>query len=78
MAGCRNRAELGRTGVYILVGYKEDDEDLPRSTSAKATWCAWRSVDMVAKSADAVLYYITLRCRATPTILGSVQSRCVK
>jgi hypothetical protein len=26
----RNRAELNRTGVYILVGYKEgDDEDLP-------------------------------------------------
>jgi hypothetical protein len=26
----RSRAELGRTGVYILVGYKEgDDEDLP-------------------------------------------------
>jgi hypothetical protein len=25
----RNRAELGRTGVYILVGYKEGDEDLP-------------------------------------------------
>ena len=25
----RSRAELGRTGVYILVGYKEGDEDLP-------------------------------------------------
>jgi hypothetical protein len=25
----RNRPELGRTGVYILVGYKEGDEDLP-------------------------------------------------
>ena len=25
----RGRAELGRTGVYILVGYKEGDEDLP-------------------------------------------------
>jgi len=25
----RNRVELGRTGVYILVGYKEGDEDLP-------------------------------------------------
>lgn len=25
----RTRAELGRTGVYILVGYKEGDEDLP-------------------------------------------------
>lgn len=25
----RNRAELSRTGVYILVGYKEGDEDLP-------------------------------------------------
>ena len=25
----RNRAELARTGVYILVGYKEGEEDLP-------------------------------------------------
>jgi hypothetical protein len=25
----KNRDELGRTGVYILVGYKEGDEDLP-------------------------------------------------
>jgi hypothetical protein len=25
----RSRAELSRTGVYILVGYKEGDEDLP-------------------------------------------------
>jgi hypothetical protein len=25
----RNRVELGRTGVYILVGYKEGDDDLP-------------------------------------------------
>jgi hypothetical protein len=25
----RNRVELGRTGIYILVGYKEGDEDLP-------------------------------------------------
>jgi len=25
----RTRSELGRTGVYILVGYKEGDEDLP-------------------------------------------------
>ncbi len=25
----RNRAELARTGVYILVGYKEGDDDLP-------------------------------------------------
>jgi hypothetical protein len=25
----RSRVELGRTGVYILVGYKEGDEDLP-------------------------------------------------
>ena len=25
----RSRAELGRTGIYILVGYKEGDEDLP-------------------------------------------------
>ena len=28
-AAARSRAELGRTGVYILVGYKEGDEDLP-------------------------------------------------
>ena len=25
----RNRAEFGRTGVYILTGYSEGDEDLP-------------------------------------------------
>lgn len=25
----RNRAELARTGVYVLVGYKEGEEDLP-------------------------------------------------
>ena len=25
----RQRAELGRTGVYVLVGYKEGDDDLP-------------------------------------------------
>lgn len=25
----RGRAELGRTGIYVLVGYKEGDEDLP-------------------------------------------------
>lgn len=25
----RSRTELGRTGVYVLVGYKEGDEDLP-------------------------------------------------
>ncbi len=28
-AAARSRAEMGRTGVYILVGYKEGDEDLP-------------------------------------------------
>ena len=28
-AAARQRAELGRTGVYVLVGYKEGDEDLP-------------------------------------------------
>ena len=26
---CKSRPELGRTGVYVLVGYKEGDEDLP-------------------------------------------------
>ena len=25
----RNREEFGRTGVYILTGYSEEDEDLP-------------------------------------------------
>jgi len=25
----RSRTEVGRTGVYVLVGYKEGDEDLP-------------------------------------------------
>lgn len=28
-AVCKSRPELTRTGVYILVGYKEGDEDLP-------------------------------------------------
>ena len=28
-AVCRNRPELARTGVYILVGYREGDEELP-------------------------------------------------
>ena len=28
-SAARSRAELGRTGIYILVGYKEGDEDLP-------------------------------------------------
>lgn len=28
-AVCRDRPELKRTGVYVLVGYREGDEDLP-------------------------------------------------
>lgn len=28
-AAARQRTELGRTGVYVLVGYKEGDDDLP-------------------------------------------------
>lgn len=28
-AAARQRPELGRTGVYVLVGYKEGDDDLP-------------------------------------------------
>ncbi len=28
-ASARLRPELARTGVYVLVGYKEGDEDLP-------------------------------------------------
>lgn len=33
----RNRPEFQRTGIYILVGYKQPDDDLPRS--CPYGWC---------------------------------------